>query len=222
MEIPMIHTIIKPFFLITILFLIGGCEHQDRSTTHYVRLKKVYGQLAFEYEKEAAIISNQHLSDNAKETALHKEIMINNDEYNAIHRGFFSYNEYANYPYLQYKTTLDHDLYRLSKAIQKSPLADEDIQHRARLLLRQLRQIKQMVLTTKKYEQERTKKIELDAQHALAEATTKSAYATVLAAHEAHHVAKAIESTPREQHHHYHSAPEVVVNIDKKEQTFIQ
>lgn len=198
-----------------LILVVNGCV-RDPSVAHQARLRKIYSSMQFKYEKEIGIMSDTRQSDSQKVAALEQEILVKNDEHNAVCRAsWFCYNEFEQYPYLQYRTIIERDINRLATDIHRSPYADEQLLHRARTLLRQLQEIKRIVVTHKKYDDERMKKAEIDAQYAIAQATEQVAIQTAAAAIETHHLAQAIQKKPAEHHHHYHAAPETVV-IKKK------
>lgn len=195
------------FLIISSLFIVPGCmDSQDLGTRHQTRLEKAYRDVSFEYEREFEILVSEKEVNDINKSSLHQEILVKNDTYNKRYPG----NDSAQFPYFQYNTRLDRDIYRLENAITKSTLAEDELQEKARALLKKLRKIKRLIVTNPTYQQEQKQKAKVDAQYAIARATDRSALATVYAGHT---VAGAVERAPR-------GNTDVVVNIHEEQNIY--
>ena len=194
--------------MILCLFAVPGCGgSRDLGTRHQTRLEKAYRDVSFEYEREFEILSSEKEINDVSKSALHQEILVKNDTYNKRYPS----NDFAQFPYLQYNERLDRDIYRLENAITKSTLAEDELQEKARSLLKKLRKIKRLIVTNSTYQQEQKQKAKVDAQYAIAHATDRAALATVYAGHT---VAGAVEHSGKTRN------ADVIVNIHEEKNIY--
>lgn len=146
--------------LLGLLIVLPNCIF-NKSSRNYDCARAAYENILFKYERDMALFEKiqktQEREDKLRLTQEFKdEVLLKNEEYNDAHKGLFSRkNDIANYPFTQYKMSLDCDLNVLENSKTRLYWKQEGLGKSFQDLINTLDQIRRYIVLCEEYARER-------------------------------------------------------------------
>ena len=151
---------IKKNFLLFLLMLLPNCFFK-KSSRPYDCARAAYENILYRYEKDMTIFEAMQKATGREEKLrlsheLKDEILLKNEEYNDERCSWFGKkNEMANYPFTQYKMSLDCNINLLESTKTKLYWKQEGLAKDVQVLIEILDKIRKYIVLDEEYSRER-------------------------------------------------------------------
>lgn len=151
----------KAFFLMLLVVVLPNCIFR-KSSRKFDCARATYENVLYKYDRELQIFNKMDNCKDKEESLrlgheLKDDILLKNEEFNdeRCHKWFKQNDQYANYPFTQYKLQLDCDIDVLEQAKNQLYWKQEGLGKSVQDLINQLDRLRRYIVLSADYSQER-------------------------------------------------------------------